>query len=151
MSFVAAKAFVAPLKFKTTPRLELMAFQTMSRLVLEIENSTNYELESKTFWTDSLIVIHWLNSESRRYKPFISSRIQEILDTHKRIREEIRYIPSDLNPADALTKPIETKDLLEWHEGPTFLILPFEEWPENTLTFEYEENKTVLEEKPHET
>ena len=36
IKFVTAKAFVAPLKYKTTPRLELMGAIAMNRIVTEV-------------------------------------------------------------------------------------------------------------------
>ena len=80
---VAAKAFVAPLKHKTTPRLEPMGAVAMGRLISEIEIALSYQFEYKRFWIDSKIVIYWLKSTSSKYKPFVSSRIQEFQDSHK--------------------------------------------------------------------
>ena len=51
--FVAAKAFVAPLKHKTTPRLELMGAVAMGRIVSEVETALSYQFEYKRFWIDS--------------------------------------------------------------------------------------------------
>ena len=99
--FVAAKAFVAPLKYKTTPRLELMAAVAMVRLTKEVETTLDYPFEFKNFWTDSRVIIYWLLSLSSRYKPFVASRIQGFLDCSENYKEEIRYVPSDNNPADA--------------------------------------------------
>ena len=94
--FVAAKGFAASLKYKTIPRIELMAVIAMCRLVLEIENALYYPIESRKFWIDSLVVLYWLHSLSSRFKPFVASNLSE----------ELRYVPSKNNPADSLTKPI---------------------------------------------
>ena len=61
--FVAAKAFVAPLKRKTVPRLELMGAVAMGRLVTEVSQTLlDYKFERSVFWIDSEIVLYWLNS-----------------------------------------------------------------------------------------
>ena len=129
--FVSAKVFVAPLKRKTIPRLELMGAVAMSSLVKEIELNLNYKFEYKRYWTDSEVVMYWLNTTSCNYKPFVSSRIQEFHDSHPNWRQEIRHIPSEENPADCLTKHISMEDLPSWLEGEfcTFLKLSEGLWP----------------------
>ena len=151
--FVAAKAFVAPLKHKTTPWIELIGAVTMSRLVDEIVQALEYKFEFKRFWVDSEVVIYWLLSQSNRYRSFVSSRIQEFQDTHPNVEEEIQFVPSDLNPSDCLTKPISMEKLGEWHRGVycEFLKLPPELWPGKSPTLEkvdLDSMKSVLEEKP---
>ena len=129
--FVAAKAFVALLKHKTTPQIELMGAVTMSRLVDEIVEALEYQFEFKRFWADSEVVIYWPLSQSNRYRSFVSWRIQEFQDTHPNVEEEIRFVPSDLNRSDCLTKPISMEKLGEWHRGEycEFLKLSSEMWP----------------------
>ena len=117
LKLAAAKAFIAPLKHKTIPRLELMGAVAMGRLIVEVETALTYQFEYKRFWTDSQVVIYWLQSTSNRYKPIISSRIQEFQDSHPNWMDEIRYVPSENNPADCLTKSISVEELSEWHQG----------------------------------
>ena len=130
VTFVSSKAYVAPLKHKTTPELELLAAMVVCRLMSVAETSLPYKITSKKFWIDSEVVIYWLTNLSSRFKPFIASRIQEFQDTHTNYLEEIKYIPSELNPADKLTKPIELKNLSLFHDGPYFLSQPESSWPE---------------------
>ena len=132
VKLVSSKAFVAPLKQKTTPRLELMGAVGMSRLTNIVLSALDFEIEFKKFWIDSEIVLWWLMSQSCKYKPFVSSRIQEFQDTHTSWKKEINYVPSDINPADCLTKPIAIEHLKSWQDGEfhNFLKLPVEQFPE---------------------
>ena len=66
LTFVASKAFVAPLKHKSTPKKELMGAIAMSRLVEEVVKDS---FELKRFWVDSKVVIYWLTSQSSRFIP----------------------------------------------------------------------------------
>ena len=70
VKLISSKAFVAPLKQKTTPQLELMGTIDMSRLTTIILSALNIEIEFKKFWIDSEIVLWWLMSQSCKYKPF---------------------------------------------------------------------------------
>ena len=117
IKFVAAKAFVAPLKYKTVPRLEVMGAVAMSRLTAEILSALDFDIEYKRFWIDSEVVMYWLLSLSTLYKPFISTRVQEFQDTHPSWMNEILYVPCDMNPADYLTKPVSVDKLLPWLRG----------------------------------
>ena len=145
LNFVAAKAFVAPLEHKSTPKMELMGAIAMSRLVDEVITALGYSFHFKRFWVDSKVVIHWLKSQSSRFIPFVATRIQEFQDSHNDVKQELRYVLSELNPADMLTKPIVIEGLHTWYEGPDFLKLPESSWPENS---DSPESNSVLLEKP---
>ena len=117
LRFVAAKAFVAPLKRKSTPRVELMAAVAMSRLTDEIINALSYSFKFIRFWTDSEVVLYWLFSESCLYKPFVSTRVQEFQHHHSGWKRELRFVSNEDNPADCLTKSIPIECLQDWLGG----------------------------------
>lgn len=62
-----------------------------------------------------------------QFKPFVSARVAEIQDTIR--TDQIRYIKSNHNPTDALTRVIKVNHLMNWSEGLSFLELPEEKWP----------------------
>ena len=130
-TFVMAKALVAPLKKKSIPRLELMAAVIMSRLAKFIEDVMG-GFDSIHFWVDSQTVLKWVRSASANFKPFVSARIQEIQDTHPRFMDEFRYVSSNMNAADALTKPLSVRELEYWHAGPLFLRQHEDTWPQES-------------------
>ena len=106
---VAAKARVAPLRQTTIPRLELMASLVASRLAKTICDEFKIKPASVTFWSDSRIVLHWLNSESVSYKPFVGVRVAEIQSTWE--PKFWRFVPTDLNPGDDLSRGISLQDI----------------------------------------
>lgn len=76
--FVAARSRVAPLKQLTMPRLELQAAVIASRLAKSIQEESLILFEDVKFFTDSAIVLAWIKSPSRGFKPFVSARVGEI-------------------------------------------------------------------------
>ena len=127
LRFVAATSFVAPIKRKSTPRLELLGALILSRMLTSIK--TIIAASDVYMSTDSAVVLHWLSKPSSKFKAFVSIRVQEIQESLSDIPECFKYIDSKLNPADALTKPIHVSKLAKWHLGPQFLVLPPKEWP----------------------
>ena len=127
LRFVAAKSFVAPIKRKSTQRLELLGALILSRMLTFIK--TIIAASNVYMWTDSAVVLHWLSKPSSKFKAFVSTRVQEIQESLSNIPACFKYIDSKLNPADALTKPIHVSKLAKWHLGPQFLVLPPKEWP----------------------
>ena len=46
--------------------------------------------------------------------------------------DEFRYVPSNMNAADALTKPLSVRELEYWHAGPLFLRQHEDTWPQES-------------------
>ena len=124
--FISAKSRVAPLKELTIPRLELQAAVLASRLYKTIIEECCLQLERVIFFTGSMIVLTWIRSQSREFKPFVSSRVAEIQTNCD--PSTWRHIPSEHNVADDLSRGIPAKDLEHrWKNGPKFLNQPKEE------------------------
>ena len=93
------------------------------------------------FWIDSQIVLPWLKTCPRNFKPFVSVRVAEIQETID--LEEFHFIKSSHNPVDSLTKGITPEDLEDWLKGPKFLRKPEEEWPGFKKAHQTTETKCV--------
>ncbi|KAI2646455.1 Polyprotein P3 [Labeo rohita] len=95
-------------------------------------------INSTTLWSDSTTVLTWLTSSSCRYKVFVGTRVAEIQEMTT--SAVWRYVRSLDNPADDITRGKSLRDLSEesrWSQGPTFLKLPPDSWPEQPpLPFE---------------
>ena len=124
---VMVKAFVAPLKKRSVPRLELMGCLSLVRLYQTCKEALSLvEIsDCKTvFWLDSQTVLTWIKSCPKKFKSFVSVRVAEIQESVN--VESFKYVKSEDNPADALTKGIPDSQLDEWMKGPKFLTLPEE-------------------------
>ena len=140
---VLIKSFVAPLKKKTIPRLELMGCLTLTRKNDTCRTSlqfANIQDCRRIFWVDSSTVLSWIKTPSQKFKPFVSARVAEIQETVG--VDDFRYIRSKSNPADTLTRGTELSRLTDWLEGPTFLQLPEANWP----SFQVEDQSIHVEE-----
>ena len=142
-----ARNRVAPLKSQTIPRLELMAAVLGSRLLDHITRTI--DTTQAVLWSDSQIVLSWLNSV-KTLKPFIANRVNEI----KMLTAEWkwRYCPTDSNPADLLTRGVNAekfKNSTLWTEGPDWLTCQTK-WPtwngtdENQIPSYFSEEEIVV-------
>jgi hypothetical protein len=131
---VCAKARLAPTGKKsiliTVPRLELLGAVLATRAARTFLETAAKDLciSSITHFIDSQIVLHWLRNGSS-LRAYEERRVQEILDA--KVTKDHRYIRTSENPADACTKPLTLKALLQssFHQGPLFLRSPFKDWP----------------------
>ena len=132
VSFVAGKTRYAPLKMVSIPRLELQAAVLGTRLMATILKEHSIKVSRTICWSDSTMVINWIGSESRRYKPFVAHRITEILETTS--PADWRWLPTNINVADETTRmksQIDFSDECRWFKGPEFLYGCEDEWPKN--------------------
>lgn len=130
LSFLLARSHVAPRKQCSIPRLELCAALIGAQLAKLAENELTLNIQKVTLWTDSITVLHWLHSESCRFKVFVGTRVAEIQELTD--LKAWHYVDSARNPAEDLTRCKSLKDLTEpnrWIQGPEFLIQPQSNWP----------------------
>ena len=147
--FIAAKSRVAPLKPLTIPRLELQGAVLATRLYQSIAEETRLQFEKTVFFTDSNIVLSWIRSQAREFKPFISARVAEIQSSSD--PSQWRHVPGEFNVADDVSRGVPAQDLNKrWSAGPEFLRLPESEWPQETALvpptkdeMEYRQRKIV--------
>ena len=131
--FVAAKSRIAPLKELTIPRLELQAAVLATRLKKTIIEESRMQFENVIFFTDSMIVLAWICSQARGFKPFVSVRVGEIQNNSD--PSQWRHVPGEMNVADDVSRGILVQDLSErWKNGPEFLRLLEEKWPQKPVS-----------------
>ena len=78
-ALVIAKTKVAPIKQMTIPRLELCGAHLMAQMLHHVKEVLGVPLKSVHAWTDSTIVLNWLNGNSRRFKTYVGNRVSHIV------------------------------------------------------------------------
>ncbi|XP_068742124.1 uncharacterized protein [Montipora capricornis] len=112
--------------------MELSAAVVATRL----EKMIQEELEKKPtcrsiFWSYSTCVLRYVENEDKRFQTFVANRIATIRDVSLPV--QWRYVDTKSNPADDASHRLSVHSLLEeshWLQGPQFLWLPEESWPQ---------------------
>ncbi|GFY39624.1 integrase catalytic domain-containing protein [Trichonephila inaurata madagascariensis] len=104
------------------------------------------------FWTDSKITYFWVRGQLERFKPFIKNRIQEIQKLTS--PSNWHHFPGIQNPADIVSRGVKISRFFNdtsWLQGPEWLSLPPEFWPEsknedspNSPDLEYRKSKDIV-------
>ena len=121
-SFVIGKARVAPLKQLTVPRLELAAATVSAKMSEFLHQELPYTDVKEYFWTDSKIVLGYVNNEAKRFHVYVANRVQQIRDLTNPC--SWMYIDTESNPADHASRGLTASQLLQgstWLFGPEFL------------------------------
>lgn len=69
---------MALLKQTTIPRLELAAATVSIRLNKILKKELEMPIDTIFFWTDSMIVIHYIENESKRFHNYVANRVAVI-------------------------------------------------------------------------
>ncbi|XP_071043833.1 uncharacterized protein [Parasteatoda tepidariorum] len=144
-SLICSKSRVAPLRKLTLPRLELLSAVIGSRLFEYVKNSfssvTDYSVR---FWTDSMIVLHWIRGKSERLKTFVQNRVTEVRS--KTDTSSWLHCPGDENPSDLRTRGESLRNLPDkelWWSGPKWLIKSEDNFPKENQELATIDNEEV--------
>ncbi|KAI3370918.1 hypothetical protein L3Q82_007424 [Scortum barcoo] len=102
VAFLAARSRVDPVRQQSIPRLELCAAHTGAQLAAVLKKELTLHISSITYWTDSTMVLNWLQSQSWSYKVFVGTRVADIQELTEGC--PWRCVKSEENPADDITR-----------------------------------------------
>lgn len=78
--FLCWKTRVAPLKGNTIPQMELNGALLLAELIQGVAISWKINTQDFTLWTDSTIMLGWLNSQRSRLEVYNANRVSQILE-----------------------------------------------------------------------
>lgn len=129
-TIIASKTRVAPLKQVSLPKLELCAVVLLIDLLKIIKQALKIDKIYTHVWTDSEIVLAWINGEPKRWKTFIANRVSKIQQYVE--PSNCHHVISAENPADCASRGIFPHELLQhplWWNGPQWLSNSPDNWP----------------------
>ena len=100
--FAMDKVHVAPLKQVTVPRLELTAAVVSAKISIFLERELKFPELKTYFWTDSKVVLGYINNESQRFQVYVANRIQQIRDLSE--PTSWFHVKSEENPSDMASR-----------------------------------------------
>ncbi|KAI5631568.1 hyaluronidase domain-containing protein [Phthorimaea operculella] len=132
---VMAKSKVAPVRTRwTIPKLELAGAALLARLLnhvtCNLRGTINLD-ETVYAWTDSRIVLCWLQTSVHTLEVFVANRVSQITGSETPL--VWRHVPGEWNPADCASRGCRAPDLVShplWW-GPQWLTESPQEWPFN--------------------
>ena len=120
VSLVTAKTKVNKKNPPTIPKLELCGTVLLVKLLNTVSEVLNIQLV--TAWTDSTIVIGWLDGCTKTMKQYTYNRVHYVLE--HTTPQTWKHVPGTENPSDCASRGLSPKALLQhslWWEGPDWL------------------------------
>ncbi|XP_033756115.1 uncharacterized protein LOC117338860 [Pecten maximus] len=98
VGFIIGKSKVSPKHGHTIPRLELCAAVIAVELSETVSEHLCFPVEQMKFYTDSKVVLGYINNRVRRFYVYVMNRVNRILRTT--LPEQWSYVSTNDNPAD---------------------------------------------------
>ena len=122
-TLVISKTRVAPLDGRSIPELELCGAHLLSKILTTTSQALSIPIEDIRAYSDSTIVLAWLDGSPKIEKIYVANRIckiSKLLPT-----KAWGYVPSKENPADCASRGVSARELLNhplWWHGPPWLL-----------------------------
>ena len=118
-SLILGKAKVAPKSGHTIPRLELCAAVLATQVYEIICEQLSSFFEAVYFYTDSKVVLGYIQNQTRRFYTYVSNRVAKIHRVSN--PSQWSYVRTEENPSDCATRPSGVQDFLDstWLCGPS--------------------------------
>ena len=119
---ITSKTKVAKLDPPTIPRLELCGAKLLTTILSNTAKVLDIPANDWHCWTDSAIILAWLDGRTRAHPVFVQNRVTAIMD--KTQPKHWHHVPTTDNPADCASRGITPQELLHhslWWEGPPWL------------------------------
>ena len=146
VAFVTASSKVSPRSATTIPRMELCAAPEAAKCVRSLVRDLSSKPVRVYLYSDSRIVLGYLNNTSKRFSKYVERRISFILDHTK--KENWHYVCTDENSADIASRPCHSVGSLLnsiWLTGPEFLYsLDFTPIPIDQYSEELPEQSKIV-------
>ena len=124
VSLVIAKTKVTKKNPPTIPKLELCGAVLLTKLLKQVSTTLDIPPNKVHAWTDSSIVLAWLDGHPRDFKQFVANRVSIILETTSPCTW--KHVPTAENPADCSSRGLMPSELFQhnlWWNGPGWLHL----------------------------
>ena len=111
LTYVIGKFFVASIRHKTIPQLELQAAVYGVRLRRPILREHDARIDKIFHWTDSSTVLMCLQSAHKKQQMFVANRAAEILENSS--MDQWKHVKGNENPADIGKRGMSIEGLKE--------------------------------------
>lgn len=113
----------------TIPCLELCGAYLLTDLIHHVKEVIEIPTCDMFCWTDSTVVLNWLEGSPHHFKPFVGNRVSHIID--RIAPDHWSHVPGAENPADCASRGLLPSQLIQhdlWWNGPDWLSLDPVSW-----------------------